>query len=124
MVKDFLSRATSKVSATFKKGSALVSSGICAANCALINAYAEDSDQTATMDGLMTQILKIIFNIFRYVGILLLVWSIIQIVLAFKNDDADSKQKGMVLAIISIVLITISFVIKPILTAAGFTYVE
>lgn len=120
MLKDFFKKSTSKVTTAFKKGSALVTSGMCAANCALVKTFADDTD--ATMDSLMTQILNIIFKIFRYVGILLLVWSIIQIVLGFKNEDADSKQKGMVLAIISIVLITISFVVKPILTAAGFNY--
>lgn len=125
-VTNFLSNATSKVASGFKRASALGTAAICTAEASMMNVFATegvegptaDTDNT-TMNDLMNGILGIIFTIFRYVGILLLVWAIVQIVMAFKNDDADSKQKGMVLAVIAVVLTTISLTINPILKAAG-----
>lgn len=67
------------------------------------------------VESLMRQILDVIFMIFRYVGILLFVWSVAQLVLAFKNEDADSKQRSMIMAIISIVLITLDVLVNPII---------
>ena len=64
-------------------------------------------------DTLVNEIVSIICKIFRYIGILLLAWSIGMIVLAFKNEDADSKSRGMMLAFVSCVLIAI----EPIITA-------
>ena len=123
---DFVKQCTSKVSAKFKKVTTCISTGLMTLSMGMTKAFAEDKPvddgdlgKNATMDGLMSSILNIIFQIFRYVGILLLVWSIAQIVMAFKNDDADSKQKGMMIAVISVVLITLSFVLKPILNTVG-----
>lgn len=117
----FIKSCTEKVSAKFKKATAAISVGLMTASMSMTRVFATDAtpNTDATMDSLMGQVLKIIFTIFRYVGILLLVWSIAQIVMAFKNDDADSKQKGMMIAVISIVLITLSFVLKPILQTVG-----
>ena len=125
-IKDFVKQCTSKVSARFKKITTCMATGAMTLNIGMTKVFADDKasgngdlGKNATMDGLMSAILDIIFQIFRYVGILLLVWSIAQIVMAFKNDDADSKQKGMMIAVISIVLITLSFVLKPILSSVG-----
>ena len=120
-VTNFLSNATSKVASGFKRASALGTAAICTAEASMMNVFAEEPTtmNDPTMNKLMNGILGIIFTIFRYVGILLLVWAIVQIVMAFKNDDADSKQKGMVLAVISVVLILIGTIIMPILKTAG-----
>ena len=121
-VSDFVKQCTSKVSARFKKITTCMATGAMTLNIGMTKVFADgdgDLGKNATMDGLMSAILNIIFQIFRYVGILLLVWSIAQIVMAFKNDDADSKQKGMMIAVISVVLITLSFVLKPILSSVG-----
>jgi len=56
-----------------------------------------------------------IFNIFRYIGILLLAWSIGSLVLAFKDEDANSKSKAMMMAVCSILLISV----KTIFSALG-----
>lgn len=124
----FFKDATSKVSSGIKKASMLGTAAVYTAHANMLNVYAEEvstiEGNSKDMDGIMSRILDFIFMIFRYAGILLLVWAIIQIVLAFKNDDADSKQKGMVLAVIAVILITMSFAIKPILKAVGFGYVE
>lgn len=62
---------------------------------------------TETADSLVQKFVDIIFYIFRTVGILLLAWAIAQLVIAFKNEDADSKQRATILLVISILLIVL-----------------
>lgn len=64
--------------------------------------------------GLMQSILNIIYDIFKYIGVLLLAWSVGMLVLAFKNEDADSKSRAMMMMVVSIALIGIGAVIGPI----------
>jgi hypothetical protein len=54
---------------------------------------------------LMNKLLDVITTIFLYIGVLLLAWSIGMLVLAFKNEDADSKSRAMMLLVVSVVLI-------------------
>ena len=56
---------------------------------------------------LVTNVLGLIFKIFRYIGILLLAWSIGMLVLAFKNEDADSKSRAIMMMVVSVVLVGI-----------------
>lgn len=56
-------------------------------------------------ENLIGQVLKIIFTLFQYIGILLLAWSIGMLVLAFKNEDADSKSRAIMMMVVSVVLI-------------------
>jgi hypothetical protein len=67
---------------------------------------------------LMNKILDIIYKIFGYIGVLLLAWSIGMLVLAFKNEDADSKSRAMMLLVVSVVLIGVKTIIAPVITAA------
>lgn len=67
--------------------------------------------------GLMNKVLDIIFKIFRYIGILLFVWSVGMLVLAFKNEDADSKSRAMMMMVVSVVLVAI----KSVVDATGIT---
>ena len=64
-------------------------------------------------------LIGIICLIFRYIGILLAVWAVGMLILAFKNEDADSKSRAMMLLIVSIVLIAIQPLIQAVLTAAN-----
>lgn len=61
---------------------------------------------------LMGKILDVITTIFTYIGILLLAWSIGMLVLAFKNEDADSKSRAMMLLVVSVVLIGIDGILN------------
>lgn len=65
------------------------------------------SEVTETADDLVKKFVDIIFYIFRTVGILLLAWAIAQLVIAFKNEDADSKQRATIFLVISILLIVL-----------------
>lgn len=64
---------------------------------------------------LISKVLDIIFTIFRYIGILLLAWSIGMLVLAFKNEDADSKSRAIMMMVVSVVLIGV----KTLFTGLG-----
>ena len=61
---------------------------------------------------LMGKLLDVVTMIFRYIGILLLAWSIGMLVLAFKNEDADSKSRAMMLLVVSIILIGIDGILN------------
>ena len=74
---------------------------------------------TADPDTLFSSVLNIIYRIFRYIGIFLLAWSIGMLVLAFKNEDADSKSRAMMMAVVSIVLVGIPSIIKGVLGLSG-----
>ena len=54
--------------------------------------------------GLVTNLLGYVFAIFKYIGWLLLAWGVGQLVLAFKNEDADSKSRAMMLLVVAIIL--------------------
>lgn len=74
-------------------------------------------DQTA--DAMVGKLVGIICTIFRYIGILLAVWAVGMLVLAFKNEDADSKSRSMMLLIVSIVLIVIKSIVQMLLDVSG-----
>lgn len=60
---------------------------------------------TTDMGVLVGGIASVILQIFQYIGVLLLIWGVGQLVLAFKNEDADSKSRAMMLILASIALI-------------------
>lgn len=77
-----------------------------------------DSIQISTEDvkaeNLVAKLAGTILDIFRWIGVLLLIWSVGQVVMAFKNEDADSKSRAMMMAIVSIMLITLKTILKAI----------
>lgn len=66
---------------------------------------------------LVGKIINIICNIFLIVGIFLTVYAIGQLIMAFKNDDADSKTRASTVLVVGLVLIAI----KGIVTALNLT---
>ena len=60
-----------------------------------------DVDSTTLMNGIVGAVL----TLFRYIGIILLVWSIGQLVLAFKDGDGNSKTQAAMMIVVSILLI-------------------
>lgn len=73
-------------------------------------AYADG--EAANMVG---KLLGYIFGIFQYIGILLLAWGVGQLVLAFKNEDGDSKSRAIMLILSSIVLMSIGAIVGGLL---------
>lgn len=57
-----------------------------------------------------------IFVLLRYVGALLLAWGLGQVLLAFKDENADAKVRAMMFIFTSILLIGL----ETMMTKAGF----
>ena len=80
-----------------------------------------------TLDTTTKDIVKAILNLVQTlgqtlgltIGIILLAWSVVMLILAFKNEDADSKSRAIMLLVVSIALIGIGGLIQPILQATG-----
>lgn len=110
-MKKFLNKAKETVTNIASRGKKEVVALAAIATSAMpISVYALDSGTS----GLMTKILNIIYDIFKYIGVLLLAWSIGMLVLAFKNEDADSKSRAMMMMVVSVALIGLGAIIGPI----------
>ncbi len=59
----------------------------------------------ASLSDLLKQMIGIVKAIFVAVGVILLVYSIGQLALAFKNEDADSKTRASTMLVVALVLI-------------------
>ena len=99
---------------------ALCASVLSVCGIAIPTAFADES----TTDKIVGSIIDVIVDIFKYIGIILLVWSVGMLVLAFKNEDADSKSRAIMLLVVSLVLIGIGAFLEPILSAAGVSWSE
>lgn len=81
-------------------------------------AFAAPTAGSTTAKDLISKVLGIICDIFLGIGVLLLAWSVGMLFLAFKNDDADSKSRAMMM-IVSIVLIAFKTILGGVLKSAG-----
>ena len=63
-----------------------------------------DNGDTGDTD-IVTNMIGIILLVFRIIGIVMVVYSIGALILAFKNEDPDSKTKNTSMMVISIILI-------------------
>lgn len=62
----------------------------------------------ATLDDMFNNIVGLVCKVFFYIGAVLLVWAIGQLVLAFKNEDADSKSRAVMVLVCAVMLLSIS----------------
>lgn len=76
---------------------------------------------TTTGNAVVNAILDVVYMMAFYIGLILLVWSVVMLVLALKNEDADSKSRAIMLIAVSIALLGVGTLLEPILNAAGFT---
>lgn len=53
------------------------------------------------------KVVNIVLDIFRYIGIILTLWGVGSLVMAFKNEDADSKSRAIMSLVVGISLITL-----------------
>lgn len=65
------------------------------------------SSATSDLQSIVKDVIKIVGLVFRVIGVILSVYSIGQLVLAFKNEDADSKSRASTQLVIGIVLISL-----------------
>lgn len=58
-------------------------------------------------DAAITKIIDIVFQIFKYIGIVLALWGAGSLILAFKNEDADSKTRAIMSLVVGISLVAL-----------------
>lgn len=75
-------------------------------------------------NSILNAIINLVTDMAFWIGIILLVWAIVMLVLALKNEDADSKSRAIMLIATSVALIGVGTLLVPILDAAGFTFTE
>ena len=68
---------------------------------------------------LISQVIGTVGDIFVMIGAVLLIWAIGQLVMAFKNEDADAKSRAIMLIVSSALLISVKTIAKGVLDAAG-----
>ena len=92
---------------------------------ALTPLYAFADLPTIEAGNMMTNLIAIVCDIFRMIGAVLLVWAIGQLVMAFKNEDADSKSRAMMVLVCAILLISVKTVYQALtgteVTGTGIT---
>ena len=78
----------------------------------ILNVSFADSDYASTIRDLIEKMVSIIGTIFQAVGAVLTVYSVGQLILAFKNEDADSKSRASTMMVVGVVLIALPGVIE------------
>lgn len=58
-------------------------------------------------DAMFGTLIGYVCKIFFYIGTILLVWAVGQLVLAFKNEDADSKSRAVMVLVCAVLLMSI-----------------
>lgn len=77
-------------------------------NCAYAD---EPSTIEGTADKFINNLVGIIALFGKYIGACLGAWGVIQLALAFKNEDADSKSRALMLIIAAIILFNVQMLI-------------
>ena len=86
--------------------------GVILGNTVMVSA-ADDIQVDNTGSKLVLEIVAIICYIARIIGVILLVWGVVQLILAFRNEDADSKTKAAMTIVVAVILFSLSFLLKP-----------
>ena len=63
------------------------------------------SSGSGTISSILQDMIDIIGMVFTAVGIILAIYSVGTLILAFKNDDPDSKQRASTMLVVAVVLI-------------------
>lgn len=78
----------------------------------IVSPFATSDYGQETIKTVINQMVDIIGLVFRSVGVILAVYAVGQLVLAFKNEDADSKSRASTMLVVGIVLIALPTIIK------------
>lgn len=70
---------------------------------------------------IVSTFLGYVLDMFICVGALLGVWAVAQLALAFKNEDADSKSRAMMMLIVAAILIGITPLANAVLSGTHIT---
>lgn len=74
---------------------------------ALTPLYAYAIPREVNVESLFDNLILTVCDIFRMIGTILLVWALGQLVMAFRNEDADSKSRAMMVLVCAILLLSV-----------------
>jgi hypothetical protein len=77
-----------------------------------IDNYKFGSNTVGKIKSVTNAVVNVIVTIFQAVGVIMSVFSVGQMVLAFKNEDADSKSRASLLLVCGLALIAIPAIVK------------
>jgi len=63
-------------------------------------------------DQVMNGVIEIIFEVAKYVGIVLAVSGIFQLILAYKDDNADGQSRAVRLVVVALVLLGLKTLVE------------
>lgn len=76
-----------------------------------------------SIEEIMGTVLGIIFTVAMYIGIILAMWGLFQLVMSLKNDDAEAKSRATQLMVVGIVLIGLKGLAGVLLSKIGITVI-
>lgn len=76
---------------------AIASSFLAGANTVFADGGNPSAEADSQLKSVFGNIKALIGTIFKWIGWMLLAWGVAQLLLAFKNEDADSKSRAMML---------------------------
>lgn len=65
-----------------------------------------------TVKDILEEMISIVGLVFSAVGVILAVYSVGQLVLAFKNEDADSKSRASTMLVVAVILIAFPAIVN------------
>lgn len=115
-MKNLIKNIKAKASKLNKKATAVMAA-FAATLMSIVPAYATQDvtigDLTnLSVNQLLGKIVGIILTLAQAIGLILLVSGIFQLVMAYKDDNADAKTRGIQLAIVGVVLITFKAILQ------------
>ena len=100
--------------ATSSTGMALLSPISTFATATKKDAGIKEVSMTST-DGTMGNLAGIVMNMFKYMGFFLAIWGLGQFIMAWRNDDSDSKVRSIGILLVGLLL----YNLKTIFTLLG-----
>lgn len=85
---------------------------------AVLPTFATNNDAASDVQSILNTMIGYIGMAFQAVGVVLCVYSVGQLLLAFKNEDADSKSRASTMLVVGVILVAI----KPLIN--GLNIVE
>ena len=65
-----------------------------------------------TVKEILEEMISIVGLVFSAVGVILAIYSVGQLVLAFKNEDADSKSRASTMLVVAVILIAFPAIVN------------
>lgn len=109
-----------KIRLSSLKSYIIIASTACSLTALTPAAHASSNEAAQkTAVGYILLLIDSLMSIFFYAGLVLLVWSVISFIIAFKNEDADSKVQAISQIAVAIVCVTLSGTLNALMVAAG-----